>query len=68
MIVVINKGVKMTQKTTDEAVLDLLRKVQEKKDQIAKASKKPQWKTNCTIGYDPDSPAGRTNIMTVRDM
>ena len=57
----------MAKKTTDEAVLDLLRKVQQKKDEIAKASKKPQWKTNCTIGYDPETTAGRVNIMTVRD-
>lgn len=54
-------------KTTDEAVLALLRKVREKKEEIAKASKKPQWKTNCTIGYDPESTSGRVNIMTVRD-
>ena len=54
-------------KSTDEAVMTLLRKVQDKKDQIVKASKKPQWKTNCTIGYDPETASGRVNIMTVRD-
>lgn len=54
-------------KSTDEAIMILLRKVQEKKDQIAKARKKPQWKTNCTIGYDPETTSGRVNIMTVRD-
>lgn len=54
-------------KTTDEAVLGLLRKVADKKAEIAKAKKKPQWRTTCTIGYDQDSPSGRVNIQTVRD-
>lgn len=53
--------------STDKAVLDLLQKVKQKKEEIAKASKKPVWKTNCTIGYDPEN-ANRINIMTVRDV
>ncbi len=54
-------------KTTDEAVMQLLIKVQQKTEEIKKAKKRPQWKTNCTLGFDPESPQGRVNIMTVRD-
>ncbi len=55
----------MAKQTTDEAVMKLLRTVQQKKDEIANASKKPQWKTNCTIGFNPESATDRINIMTV---
>jgi hypothetical protein len=57
-------------KNTDEAVLKLLAKVKQKKDEIAKASKKPQWKTNCSIGFPfviNDSPNGRVNIIVQRE-
>jgi len=55
-------------KDVDAAVLGLLKQVEKKKLEIKKAKKKPQWKTNCTIGYDPESPDGRVNIMTVRSL
>lgn len=58
----------MAKKSTDEAVMALLQKVAEKKAEILKATQKPQWKTNCTIGFDPETTAGRVNIMTVRDI
>ena len=53
-------------KTIDNAVMDLLKIVQKKKDEIVAAKKKPGWKTNLSIGYDPDSTKDRTNIMTVK--
>lgn len=57
----------MATKTTDEAVLGLLKKVSQKKEEIKKAQKKPQYKTNLTIGYDPNTTAGRIMIQTVTD-
>lgn len=57
----------MAKKTIDEAVLDLLSKVAQKKAEIAKAGQKPQWRTNCTIGYDTESPS-RMNFMVIRDV
>ena len=54
-------------KTTDEAVMQLLIKVRQKKDEIKKAKKRPQWKTSCTISKDPNSTQGRVNIQAVRD-
>jgi len=56
-----------TKKSTDEAVLDLLVKVNEKRAEIKRKKVRPQWKTNCTLGRDPDSSQGRVNIQTVRD-
>jgi hypothetical protein len=58
----------MAKKTSNEIVLAMLEKVQQKKNEIKAASKKPVWKTNCTIGYDPKSVAGRINIMTRTDL
>jgi hypothetical protein len=54
--------------TTDEAVMDLLVKVEQKKEEIKKAKKKPQWKTNCSIGADadPKSSHDRKNIQVMR--
>ena len=55
-------------KSTDEAVLELLKKVQKQKEELRAATKKPNWLTTCTIAYNPNSAvADRINIMTVRD-
>lgn len=54
-------------KSTDEAVLELLKKVEQKRAEIKKAQKRPQYKTNLTIGYDPNTTAGRIMIQTVTD-
>lgn len=48
----------------DEAVIGLLQKVAEKKAQIKASSQKPNWLTNVTFGYNPETPE-RINIMTV---
>lgn len=53
------------EKTIDEAVIDMLRKVTEKQEEIKKAQKRPQWKTNCSIGTT-DKISGRVNIQTIR--
>lgn len=57
----------MAKKTTDDLVLEMLKKVQQKKEEIKTAKKKPQWKTNCTLGYDPASTQDRVNIQVVRE-
>jgi len=51
----------------DQAVMDLLKKVADKKEEIRKAKTRPSWKTNCTFGTNP-STADRINIQTVRDV
>lgn len=51
---------------TDKQVQDLVNLVKSKKAEISKAEK-PDWKTNCTFGYNPDSPQ-RINIQTVSDV
>ena len=56
-----------TNDSVDQAVLDLLVKVDQKKKEIAKAKTRPSWKTSCTFGRDPASAADRTNIQTVRE-
>ena len=43
----------MTTATTDEAVMELLIKVQRQKVEIKTGKKTPHWRTNCTIGFDP---------------
>jgi len=53
--------------SVDQAVLDLLVKVEQKKKEIAKAKTRPVWRTSCTFGKDPNSTQDRTNIQTVRD-
>ncbi len=58
---------KTVQAGIDNAVMDLLLTVTRKKDEIKKAKKRPQWKTNCTFGYNPDELNDRVNIMTVRN-
>jgi len=57
----------MVKNTTDNAVMALLAKVTKKKEAIKNASKRPQWKTSCTIGKDPTTTQNRINIQTVRD-
>lgn len=53
--------------SVDQAVLDLLVKVDKKKKEIAKLKVRPVWKTSCTFGRDPNSTQDRTNIQTVRE-
>jgi len=49
--------------TTDDAVMQLLAKVKQKKEEIEAAKKSPTWKTNCSIAYDPEAPVDkRINI------
>lgn len=57
----------MAKKTTDELVLDLLKKVERKKNEIKAAKKAPKWKTNLSIGRDSTTTHGRVNIMTRTD-
>ena len=54
-------------KTTDDLVLEMLKKVQQKKEEVKAAKKKPQWKTNLSIGRDSSTSQGRVNIMTRTD-
>jgi hypothetical protein len=56
-----------TDNSVDEAVLALLRKVEQKKKEIQQAKVRPSWKTNCSFGKDPSSSQDRTNIQTIRD-
>ncbi len=57
----------MAKKTTDDLVLELLRKVQQKKQEIKAAKRAPKWKTNLSLGRDPSTTHGRVNIMTRTD-
>lgn len=51
---------------TDQIVLQLLAKVEEKKKQIGNAER-PSWNTNCSFGFDPNNN-DRINIQVVRDL
>lgn len=53
--------------STDEAVMELLVTVQRKKEEVKKAKKAPQWKTNLSIGRDSTTTHGRVNIQTRTD-
>ena len=54
-------------KSVDDAVMELLRKVETKKKEVNEAKKKPQWKTNCSIAADPDpDPHDHKNIQVMR--
>ena len=44
----------MSDTKVDTMVLELLKKVEEKKAQIGKAER-PQWITNCSFGFSPDT-------------
>lgn len=58
----------MKKDKVDQAVLQLLTKVREKKEAI-KAVKHPRWLTSCTISTQPGSTnvQDRVNIQTIRD-
>lgn len=56
----------MNEKNTDQIVLELLKKVEEKKKQIGNAER-PSWVTNCSFGYNPESNS-RINIQVIRDL
>lgn len=51
---------------TDTQVLDLIKLAKTKKSEIAKAEK-PDWKTNCSFGYNQES-SQRVNIQTIADV
>jgi len=59
----------MTEKQTseDELVIELLIKVQNKKEEISKAKVKPFWKTSCSFGKNAEDTKDRVNIQVVRD-
>lgn len=57
----------MPDKTTDEAVMELLKKVAQKKDEIKALKKRPHWKTNCSFGFNPEDSHGRVNIQIIKD-
>ncbi len=46
----------MSENKTDKMVLELLKKVEEKKKQIGNAER-PSWITNCSFRYNPDTNA-----------
>ncbi len=52
--------------SVDEQVMAMLVLVNEKKQEIKAAKKTTQWKTNCSIGRDPDSTHDRENIRVMR--
>ena len=54
----------------DQAVLDLLKKVAAKKEEIKKAKTRPSWKTNCVFTSEPGvtSPFTVCNIQVVREV
>ena len=56
----------MNEKNIDQIVLELLKKVEEKKQQIGSAER-PSWVTNCSFGYNPENNV-RINIQVVRDL
>lgn len=56
----------MSEKNIDQTVMELLKKVEEKKQQIGNAER-PSWITNCSFGYNPDSNT-RTNIQIIREL
>lgn len=56
----------MSDKKIDELVLQLLKKVEEKKQQIGQAER-PSWHTNCSFGFDPNTNF-RINLQTVREI
>ena len=54
-------------KTTDQIVLELLNKVEEKKKEIG-ASERPSWITHCSFGVNPSNAAERVNLQVVTDI
>jgi len=57
----------MASKSVDKQVMDLLVTLQQKKTEIAAMKSRPQWKTNCSLGKDPESTQGRCNIQVISD-
>ena len=56
------------EKDTDKLVLELLAKVEAKKQEIGKLER-PSWLTNCTFSYfEDDKSIDKINIQTVRDV
>lgn len=53
--------------TADKLVLELFETVKQKQKEIS-ATEKHTWLTSCTIGYNPDTVADRSNIQTVTDI
>ena len=56
----------MKETNTDQLVMDLLAKVEDKKRQIGNAER-PQWVTNCSFGYSLESNS-RVNLQIVTDI
>lgn len=54
-------------KTTDQIVLELLNKVEQKKKEIG-ASERPSWITHCSFGVNPSNAADRVNLQVVTDV
>lgn len=53
----------------DKMIQELLPKIQEIKDQIAKANEKPSWKTNCSFAYRRDATVhDKINIQVISDV
>jgi len=53
----------------DQAVLDLLKKVAAKKEEIKKAKTRPSWKTNCVFTSEPGVTSSYVcNIQVVREV
>jgi cell division protein FtsL len=57
----------MADQNIDQAVMDLLVKVQQKKKEIENAKERPVWRTSCSFGKDPNSTTDRVNIQVVKD-
>jgi hypothetical protein len=57
----------MSDTKIDTMVLELLKKVENKKRQIGEAER-PSWITNCSFGFDPNNSNARINIQVVRDL
>jgi hypothetical protein len=57
---------KSTDKNTDQIVLDLLKTVEDKKQQIGNLER-PSWITNCSFKFNPDANIA-INLQTVREL
>jgi len=57
----------MADQNIDQAVMDLLVKVQQKKKEIENAKERPVWRTSCSFGKDPNLTTDRVNIQVVKD-
>lgn len=56
------------EESVDQAVMDLLIRVERKKKDIEKSKTRPSWKTSCSFGKDPNSTQDRVNIQTIREI